>query len=149
AYLARMFGEKAFQFLMQTYLGMGRTEVRPADEYERKSVGTESTFREMSNKADLREKLKHTAEELEKDMARVGVKGRTLVLKIKLHTYEVFTRQVTPPQAVHLADDLYNFALPMLKKLEQDNASFKLRLMGLRCTHLISTKKADLDFFKQ
>ena len=42
AYLTRFFGEKAFQFLMQTYLGMGRTEVQPADEYERKSVGTES-----------------------------------------------------------------------------------------------------------
>jgi DNA polymerase kappa len=148
-YLERLFGEKTFQFLLQTYLGLGRTDVSPADEHERKSVGTESTFHEISSKEELREKLRHTAEELEKDMARVEVKGRTLVLKVKLHTYEVFTRQVQPPKAVHLADDLYNFALPMLKKLEQDNASFKLRLMGLRCTHLISTKKADLDFFKR
>jgi DNA polymerase kappa len=147
AYLARMFGEKAFQFLMQTYLGMGRTEVRPADEYERKSVGTESTFRDMSNRVDLREKLRHTAEELEKDMARVGVKGRTLVLKIKLHTYEVFTRQVTPPKAICLADDLYNYSLPMLAKYEKEIPNMKLRLMGLRCTHLVSTEKYSGDFF--
>ncbi|KIX93840.1 uncharacterized protein Z520_10465 [Fonsecaea multimorphosa CBS 102226] len=147
AYLYKLFGEKAFQFLMQTYLGLGRTAVQPAEEYERKSVGTESTFRDISNKQELREKLRHTAEELAKDMVRVEVKGRTLVLKVKLHTYEVFTRQVATPKAVHLADDLYNYSLPMLAKLEKEIPDFRLRLMGLRCTHLVSTKKTGTDFF--
>lgn len=147
AYLNKLFGEKAFQFLIQTYLGLGRTDVRPAEEYERKSVGTESTFRDISTKAELREKLRHTAEELEKDMLRTGFKGRTLVLKIKLHTYEVFTRQVAPPKAVHTANDLYNYSLPMLAKLEKEMPDMKLRLMGLRCTHLISTKKDTSNFF--
>ncbi|KAL2427291.1 DNA polymerase kappa [Exophiala dermatitidis] len=149
AYLNRLFGEKAFQFLMQTYMGLGRTVVQPAEEYERKSVGTESTFREMSGKQELREKLRHTAEELEKDMARVGVKGRTLVLKVKLHTYEVFTRQVAPPKAVHRTEDLYTYSLPMLAKLEKDIPDFRLRLMGLRCTHLVSTKKETANFFRR
>ncbi|KAJ9602312.1 hypothetical protein H2200_013167 [Cladophialophora chaetospira] len=149
AYLNKLFGEKAFQFLMQTSLGLGRTIVQPADEYERKSVGTESTFRDMSVKEELREKLRHTAEELEKDMSRVQVKGRTLVLKIKLHTYEVFTRQVAPPKAVYLADDLYSYSLPMLAKLEKEMPDFRLRLMGLRCTHLVSTKKEKGDFFRR
>lgn len=149
AYLNRLFGEKAFQFLMQTHLGLGRTSVQPAEESERKSVGTESTFRDISNKQELREKLRHTAEELEKDMARVQVKGRTLVLKIKLHTYEVFSRQVAPPKAVYLADDLYNYSLPMLAKLEKEMPGFRLRLLGLRCTHLISTKTDKPDFFRR
>ncbi|KAJ9503910.1 hypothetical protein H2202_001049 [Exophiala xenobiotica] len=148
AYLYKLFGEKAFHFLMQTSLGLGRTTVQPADDYERKSVGTESTFRDISSKQELRDKLRHTAEELEKDMARVQVKGRTLVLKIKLHTYEVFTRQVAPPKAIHLAEDLYNYSLPMLAKLEKEMPDFKLRLMGLRCTHLVSTKKDKPDFFR-
>ncbi|KIW30141.1 uncharacterized protein PV07_05910 [Cladophialophora immunda] len=149
AYLYKLFGEKAFQFLMQTHLGLGRTVVQPAEEYERKSVGTESTFRDISDKQQLREKLRHTAEELAKDMVRVEVKGRTLVLKVKLHTYEVFTRQVAAPKAVHLADDLYNYSLPMLVKLEKEIPDFRLRLMGLRCTHLVSTKKAGNDFFRR
>jgi DNA polymerase kappa len=147
AYLNKLFGEKAFQFLIQTYLGLGRTDVHPAEEYERKSVGTESTFRDISTKPELREKLRHTAEELEKDLARVGFKGRTLVLKIKLHTYEVFTRQVAPPKAIHTADDLYHYSLPMLAKLEKDMPDMKLRLMGLRCAHLVSTKKDASNFF--
>ncbi|KAL8835400.1 MAG: hypothetical protein Q9170_003328 [Blastenia crenularia] len=147
AFLSKLFGEKAFQFLMQVYLGLGHTSVRPAEEYERKSVGTESTFRDMSGKEELRAKLRWIAEELEKDLARTQHKGRTLVLKIKLHTYEVFTRQVIPPKAVSSADDMYTYALPMFQKLEREIPGMKLRLMGLRCTHLVSTKKEDVDFF--
>ena len=110
-------------------------------------MGTESTFRDISSKTELREKLRHTAEELEKDLARTQFKGRTLVLKIKLHTYEVFTRQIAPPKAVSSADDLYDYSLPMLAKLEKDMPAMKLRLMGLRCTHLVSTKKPDGNEF--
>ncbi|KAL9629725.1 MAG: hypothetical protein Q9204_005111, partial [Flavoplaca sp. TL-2023a] len=148
AFLCKLFGEKAFHFLMQVHLGLGHTSVRPAEEYERKSVGTESTFRDMSGKEELRAKLRWIAEELEKDLARTQHKGRTLVLKIKLHTYEVLTRQVIPPKAVSTADDLYTYALPMFQKLERERGpGMKLRLMGLRCTHLVSTKKEDVDFF--
>lgn len=147
-YLTKLFGEKAFQFLMQCHLGLGRTKVQPAEEYERKSVGTESTFGDMGDHVQLRDKLRHTAEELEKDMLRTEFKGRTLVLKVKLHTYEVFTRQVIPPKAVYLADDLYRYSVPMLSKLEQEFPGMRLRLMGLRCTHLVSMKKPDsMTFF--
>ena len=146
-YLLRLFGEKAFQFLLSVYLGLGKTEIRPVEEYERKSVGTESTFHDMSDAQELRQKLRWTAEELEKDLRRTEFKGRTLVLKIKLHTYEVFTRQVQPLKAVFTADDLYHFSLPMLAKMEKEIPGMKLRLMGLRCTHLVSMKKGDVDFF--
>ena len=147
ASLTKLFGEKAFQFLIQCYLGLGRTKVQPAEEFERKSVGTESTFRDMEGSVVLREKLRSTAEELEKDLSRTQFRGKTLVLKVKLHTYEMLTRQIAPPKAVATADDIYKYALPMLTKLEKEIPRFKLRLMGLRCTHLVSTKKTGMDFF--
>jgi DNA polymerase kappa len=146
-YLSKLFGEKAFAFLMQCYLGLGRTQVQPAEEYERKSVGTESTFGDMGDPVELRSKLHATAEELEKDMLRTQFKGRTICLKVKMHTYEVLTRQVIPPKAVYLAEDLYKFAVPMLAKLEYEFPGMKLRLMGLRCTHLVSMKKPDTMAF--
>jgi DNA polymerase kappa len=146
-YLEPLFGEKAATFLFQCFLGIGRTNVQPAEEYERKSIGSESTFRDLSDPEELRKKLRARADELEKDMRRTECKGRTLVLKIKLHTYEVFTRQVVTPKAVYLADDLYNYSLPMLAKLEQEIPGMKLRLMGLRCTHLVSMKKPDTRSF--
>lgn len=147
AFLSKLFGEKAFQFLMQCHLGLGRTKIQPAEDYERKSVGTETTFRDISGKAELQAKLRWIAEELEKDLVRTQFKGRTLVLKVKLHTYEVLTRQVVPPKAVSTAADLYTYSLPMMAKLEREIPGMKLRLMGLRCTHLVSTKKTGIDFF--
>lgn len=112
------------------------------------SVGTESTFRDMSDPRELRDKLRRTAVELEKDMRRAECKGRTLCLKVKLHTFEVLTRQVVLPRAIILSEDLYSFALPMLGKLEKEIPGMTLRLMGLRCTHLVCTKPPDtLAFF--
>jgi DNA polymerase kappa len=147
AYLAKLFGQKAFQFLMQCYLGLGRTKIQRAEDYERKSVGTETTFRELQSPDALRDKLRHVAEELEGDLKRTEYKGRTLCIKIKLHTYEVHTRQTTPPFAVHRADDLYKYGLSMLEKLMKEMPDMKLRLMGLRVTHIVSTKKPGIDFF--
>lgn len=147
AYLSSLFGQKAFQFLMQCYLGLGRTQIQPAEDHERKSVGTETTFRELSSPASLRQKLRDISEELEGDLKRTEFKGRTLCIKIKLHTYEVYTRQMTPPFAIHRADDLYKYSLPMLEKLIKEMPNLKLRLMGLRVTHIVSTKKPGIDFF--
>ncbi|WEW59617.1 DNA polymerase IV [Emydomyces testavorans] len=142
-----LFGHKAFQFLMQCYLGLGRTNIAPAEERQRKSVGTESTFRDLEGLANLQAKLKSTATELEKDLRKTECKGRTLVLKVKLHTFEVISRQAVTPKPVYLADDLYNYALPLLTKINKETPNLKIRLMGLRCTNLISTKKPDVNFF--
>lgn len=148
AYLSKLFGEKAFQFLIQCYLGIGRTRIQPAEEYARKSVGTESTFRDISDRAALRVKLRSISEELERYLARTQVRGRTVVLKVKLHTYEVITRQTVPPTAVSTADELFNNSLPLMVKLEREIPGMKLRLMGLRCTNLVSTKKGNDSFFR-
>lgn len=147
ALLTKLFGEKAFQFLAQCYLGLGRTKIQPVESSERKSVSTESTFPDIGGKEELREKLRWTAQELEKDLSRAEVKGRTLALKVKLHTFEVLTRQTAPPRAVCQARDLYSYSLPMLAKLEKEIPSMRLRLLGLRCTNLVSTKKVGIEFF--
>lgn len=146
-YLNLLFGEKTFEFLLSCFLGLGRTRIQPAEKYERKSVGTESTFREMSDPMKLREKLRCISEELEQDMRRAECKGRTLCLKVKLHTFEVVTRQAVTPRAICLAADLYSFSLPILSKLEQEIPGMKIRLMGLRCTNLASTKRPDTMAF--
>jgi len=147
ALLTKLFGEKAFQFLAQCYLGLGRTKIEPIEARERKSVSTETTFNEIGDKDEIRAKLRWAAEEMEKDLARTEFKGRTLCLKVKLHTFEVLTRQTVLPRAVSQAKDLYAFALPMLAKLEKEIPGMKLRLLGLRCSNLISTKKVGINFF--
>ena len=147
AMLTKLFGEKAFQFLAQCYLGLGRTNIAPVETHERKSVSTETTFHEIGDREELRAKLRWAAEEMEKDLTRTQFKGRTLCLKVKLHTFEVLTRQTAPPRAVSQAKDLYTYALPMLIKLEKEIPGMKLRLLGLRCSNLVSTQKTGLNFF--
>ncbi|KAL4993910.1 hypothetical protein BDV10DRAFT_177890 [Aspergillus recurvatus] len=147
AYLAKLFGEKALHFLAQCYLGLGRTKIQPAESYERKSVGTERTFHEIGKREEFREKLWSCAQELEKDLSRTQFMGRTLVLKVKLATFEVLTRQYQPARAVSTAKDLFTSALPMLEKLEKEIPNMKLRLLGIRCTNLVSIKKFDMSFF--
>ncbi|KAL3446717.1 hypothetical protein BJX65DRAFT_278404 [Aspergillus insuetus] len=147
AFLAKLFGEKALHFLAQCYLGLGRTKIQPAESYERKSVGTETTFQEISTKEEFREKLWYCAQELEKDLSRTQFKGRTMVLKVKLATFEVLTRQHQPTRAVSSAKELFTSALPMLEKLEKEIPNMRLRLLGIRCTNLVSTKKFSIDFF--
>ncbi|PGH31966.1 DNA polymerase kappa subunit [[Emmonsia] crescens] len=142
-----LFGEKCYKFLMQCYLGLGRTKIEPVEDSERKSVGTERTFRDIGDMVDLQEKLQLTAVELERDMLRTQFKGRTLVLKVKLHTFEGLSRQVVLPKAAYLSEDLYRYALPMLIKLHKETPDMKIRLMGLRCTNLVSMKKPDVNFF--
>lgn len=145
ALLSRLFGQKSFDFLLGVYLGTGSTDIRPSEDHERKSIGTESTFRQLSDPEELKAKLKHIAEELEKDCQRSNWAGRTLHLKIKKNTYEVYTRQRSLPRAVHLAKDLYEFALPLLEK----EFPLTLRLMGIRLTHLSHiNKKSAANFFE-
>ena len=55
---------------MTVCLGIGSTQIRPAEEYERKSVGTERTFRDQDDQSKLREILKGLADELAGDLER-------------------------------------------------------------------------------
>lgn len=132
-----LFGQNAFEFLMEVHLGLGRTSLVNEEGHERKSVGCEHTFRDISYMDELIRRLRVTAEQLSEDLAEKDLRGRTLVLKVKLHTYEVLSRQTVPPSAVFTADEIYKHALPMLLKLKKENPKLTLRLMGLRCTNLV------------
>src|SRR5271154_2364804 len=70
AILYKLLSEKMFDFLISVYLGIGATSVRPAEDYERKSVGTERTFRDQDDEGKLKEILRGLADELEGDLER-------------------------------------------------------------------------------
>jgi len=76
--------------------------------------------------------------------------GRTITVKVKLHTYQVHSRQKALHRVISSAEDLYNHALPLLQELEGEFQPFKIRLMGLRVTQLSSTRKGTgkMNFFK-
>jgi len=90
------------------YLGIGSNVVQPWGREERKSIGAERTFNSLSDKGRILQKLEEVAEELESDMEKSGWTGRTVTLKYKLSTYEVFTRAKSFDRWITTREDLFN-----------------------------------------
>ncbi|RPA76304.1 DNA/RNA polymerase, partial [Ascobolus immersus RN42] len=144
--LLELFTETTYRFLFASYLGLGRTEVHPAEEYERKTIGTENTFRDLWGADKLRAKMKETAADLEKDMTKNGAYGRNLCLKIKLHDYTLHTRQRQLHRPIRNQDDIYNSALRLLRGFEAEfGERLKIRLMGLRLGQLVREEEVERE----
>ena len=90
------------------------------------------------------QKLEDIAAELEDDMERGGWAGRTVTLKYKLNTYEVFTRAKSLNRWIKTKAELYEAG----KELLQPEWPLCLRLIGLRVTKLKDLKKKDGGILK-
>jgi len=119
-------------FLLRTYLGVASNVVQAHRREERKSIGAERTFAPIGQKEKILEKLNEVAAELEKDMDQNGWTGRTVTLKYKLDTYQVFTRAKSFDRWVSTKEELYNTG----KELLAPEFPLKIRLIGLRVTKL-------------
>lgn len=97
------------------------------------------TFRAISEKENILEKLEDIAAELEDDMERGGWTGRTVTLKYKLDTYEVFTRAKTLNRWIKTKSELYEVG----RELLQPEWPLRIRLIGLRVTKLKDLRKKD------
>jgi len=136
ALLDKQFG---LHSLLRVYLGVASNVVQPWAREERKSIGSERTFRAISEKEKILEKLDDIAAELEDDMERGGWTGRTVTLKYKLDTYEVFTRAKTFNRWIKTKAELYEAGQELL----QPEWPLRIRLIGLRVTKLKDLRKKD------
>ncbi|KAG1746123.1 IMS-domain-containing protein [Suillus lakei] len=120
-------------FLLRTYLGVASNVVQPIQREERKSIGAERTFHALCNKIQILRKLEEVAGELEDDMVRGGWTGKTVTLKYKLDTFQVFTRAKSFDRWVSSKkEDLFAIG----KELLLPELPLTLRLIGLRVTKL-------------
>ncbi|THH28737.1 hypothetical protein EUX98_g5433 [Antrodiella citrinella] len=120
-------------FLLQTYLGIASNVVQPGQREERKSVGAERTFTAIDSKEKILKKLEEVAAELEADMEGGGWTGKTVTLKYKLDTYQVFTRAKSFDRWISTKKE-HLFSIG--KELLLPEFPLKLRLIGLRVTKL-------------
>ncbi|KAI0256368.1 hypothetical protein BJV78DRAFT_1171398 [Lactifluus subvellereus] len=125
--------------MLRVYLGIASNVVQPWVREERKSIGSERTFRPISEKEKILQKLEDIAAELEDDMESGGWTGRTVTLKYKLDTYEVFTRAKSFNRWIKTKSELYEAG----KELLQPEWPLRLRLIGLRITKLRDLRKKD------
>ena len=123
------------QFLLTVALGSGGSESHEQLEmagHERKSISCERTFRDLSARKELENKLQELATALAQDMMEQGLTGKTLTLKLKPVTFDTFTRAVTLASYTCDARTIMNAALALLRK----EYPLKIRLMGLRMSKL-------------
>jgi DNA polymerase kappa len=102
------------------------------------------TFRAISEKEKILQKLEEIAAELDDDMERGGWAGRTVTLKYKLDTYEVFSRAKSFNRWIRTKAELYEAG----KELLQPEWPLRLRLIGLRVTKLKDLRKKDGGILK-
>ncbi|KAI0295820.1 hypothetical protein B0F90DRAFT_1637231 [Multifurca ochricompacta] len=125
--------------MLRVYLGIASNVVQPWEREEKKSIGSERTFRPISEKETILQKLEDIAAELEHDMERGGWSGRTVTLKYKLDTYEVFSRAKSFNRWIKTKSELYEAG----KDLLQPEWPLRIRLIGLRVTKLKDLRKRD------
>ncbi|KAL4078385.1 hypothetical protein V8B97DRAFT_1937068 [Scleroderma yunnanense] len=130
--LSLMDEQFGLRFLLRTYLGIASNVVQPCQRKDRKSMGAERTFRPLNDKLMILSKLEDVAAELAHDMAEGGWTGKTVTLKYKLDTYQVFTRAKSFDHWISQKDDLFATG----KELLLPELPLTIRLIGLRMTKL-------------
>jgi DNA polymerase kappa len=146
--------------MLRVHLGISSNVIQPWAREEKKSIGSERspaliymmaliytpvrTFRSISEKEKILQKLEDIAAELEDDMESGGWAGRTVTLKYKLDTYEVFTRAKSFNRWIRTKAELYEAG----KELLQPEWPLRLRLIGLRVTKLKDLRKKDGGILK-
>eukprot|EP00095_Tigriopus_kingsejongensis_P007038 maker-scaffold1013_size70870-snap-gene-0.18 protein:Tk07038 transcript:maker-scaffold1013_size70870-snap-gene-0.18-mRNA-1 annotation:"dna polymerase kappa" len=134
ALLKLLFSDISFQSFMRIALGLGSNHPSDWNEQGRKSMSTETTFRDTSSVEVLHGICTTICQELAQDLQKHSLQGRSVTLKIKTHKFQIKTKVRHLPEPTSQANLIEKAAQKILKQFE-DNAEEKpltLRLMGVR-----------------
>jgi impB/mucB/samB family C-terminal domain len=103
---------------------------RPVEsEREAKSISSEMTFeQETSDIETLKKELKPLSLQVAERLAKAGLEGRTVMLKVKYANFKSITRSHTLELPLREANDLEKEAQTLLEQLE---LATKVRLLGV------------------
>lgn len=125
----------SFRFLIEVSLGLGNTSI--GTDSKRKSIGTETTFSEISKPDELLEMCNKLCQSLAEDMKGKKLKGKTVTIKLKTVNFEVKSRSLSPLNPVSTYEEIFLAAKELLKN--EINACLpdplRLRLMGVRLSN--------------
>ncbi|HVM44874.1 MAG TPA: DNA polymerase IV [Candidatus Thermoplasmatota archaeon] len=115
-------------------LARGVDEAPVATDWERKSVGGETTFlRDSADPDEWRATVAGLARDAAEALAREQSVARTITLKVRLAGYETFTRARTLATPT---DDAATLARVALELLDENRPARAVRLLGVRLSHL-------------
>jgi DNA polymerase-4 len=123
------------------HFARGEDEREVSSRGKRKSVSAETTFETDTGAVDeLASTLRHLCTRVAGHMARSGVAGQAVVLKLKSADFRTRTRTASLAHPTARADVLYRAGIKLLKR-EADGTLF--RLIGIGAARLCGPEAAD------
>ena len=125
--LFKMFGKYGLYYYDIAH-GIDNRAVNPHN--ERKSIGKETTLQEdITDMDEILSILQKISLQVEEELKRKDVSGRTVTLKIKYFDFKSITRSITLENPVQDSNNILNYSQELLKKTEA--GSKKIRLIGI------------------
>ncbi len=113
---------------------------------EAKSVGREYTFGEdISDISYLKGTLLYLAEDVGFRLREMGIKGKTISIKLRYADFETLTRCKTLSEPINLGNQIYRHCIDLLASLKLQNRYF--RLIGVAASGLTDMKTKQLPLF--
>lgn len=127
-----LFTPVACRNYLEISLGLGSTVVDV--DRERKSMSTETTFKEINKPEEHFAKCRELCQELSDSLKAHGLTARKIGIKLKTVNFEVKTRVTTASFPVQKADELFSHAKKLLVNEIRTCSPepLRLRLMGVR-----------------
>ncbi|XP_031550254.1 DNA polymerase kappa-like [Actinia tenebrosa] len=131
------------RFLIAVSLGLGETRLECTR--ERKSLGTERTFTEISNPKELFLECQNLCKTVANDCKDEGLRPRTVTLKLKTVKFDLKTRSFSYPNPISSEKEIWDAARDLLSKEIKscEPKLLRLRLMGVRLSNFESFEKKD------
>ncbi len=140
-FLVELFG-KMGEELYQRIRGVDNRKVKV--HRQRKSLGTENTFKDTNDIEVLKGYLKKFSKEVSDDLIKKEIAGFTLTLKMKSKDFITITRSRTYDTSIYRKEDIYKNIIELFDEY-YDNK--KLRLIGLTVSNLVDLNTYQLSFF--
>ncbi len=101
-------------------------------EYEAKSISQEVTFaRDVRDDRELERTLRELSEQVGRRLRRADLAGTTVKLKLRWPDFTTLTRQVSRPQPTDQDEEIYQAALPLLRKVRAKGQAVRLIGVGV------------------
>ena len=107
---------------------------------ERKSVGKETTFeRDLRDAPSMEKILEQLAIQVERRLSSLGLRGKTLTLKVKWSNFQLLTRSFSSPQGFQDVKTMFPILRMLLHQLDEKGRP--VRLLGVIVSHFFHQRK--------
>ncbi|QSH40456.1 DNA polymerase IV [Lentisphaerota bacterium ZTH] len=126
--LIERFGSKSGEYYYNIVRGHDEREVE--SEWERKSLGRETTFQEdISDLRQIHKVIYELSEEVSGLLKRYGLQGRTVTVKVRYEDFKTVTRSQSFSNPINELEFIFSTSLELLSKTEAGKR--KVRLLGV------------------